>query len=156
MRKPWPIVTGILAATLANHTAAGALGAWLTHVVGAATMTRIAGVSFIAMAAWVLVPDKLDDAAAGAKSHGGVFATTVVLFFLAEMGDKTQIATIALAARYPSLVQVVAGTTLGMLLANVPVVFFGDAIARRVPLALIRRITAAAFAILGVLALLAG
>jgi len=118
-------------------------------------MTRIAGVSFIAMAAWVLVPDKLDEAQTRAKSHGGVFATTVVLFFLAEMGDKTQVATIALAARYPSLVQVVAGTTLGMLLANVPVVFFGEAIARRVPLALIRRFTAAAFAILGVLALLA-
>jgi putative Ca2+/H+ antiporter (TMEM165/GDT1 family) len=146
-------VAGILFATLFNHSAAGALGAWLTHVAGEATMTRIAGVSFIAMAAWVLVPDKLDEADARAKSHGGVFVTTVVLFFLAEMGDKTQVATIALAARYPSLVQVVAGTTLGMLLANMPVVFFGDAIARRVPLVLIRRFTAAAFAALGILAL---
>ena len=154
-RKPWPIVAGILFATLFNHSAAGALGAWLTHVVGEAVMMRVAGVSFIAMAAWVLVPDKLDEADAAAKTHGGVFVTTVVLFFLAEMGDKTQVATIALAARYPSLVQVVAGTTLGMLLANMPVVFFGDAIARRVPLVLIRRITAVAFAILGVLALLA-
>ena len=154
-RKPWPIVAGILVATLFNHTAAGALGAWLTHVVGEATMTRIAGASFIAMAAWVLIPDKLDEAEAGAKSHGGVFMTTAVLFFLAEMGDKTQVATIALAARYPSLVQVVAGTTLGMLAANMPVVFFGDAIARRVPLILVRRITAVAFAVLGILALVA-
>src|SRR5690349_17863431 len=110
-RKPWPIVAGILVATLFNHSAAGALGAWLTHVVGETAMIRIAGISFIAMAAWVLVPDKLDDADAKAKSHGGVFVTTIVLFFLAEMGDKTQVATIALAARYPSLVQVVAGTT---------------------------------------------
>lgn len=154
-RKPWPIVAGIFVATLFNHTAAGALGAWLTRLLGEATMTRIAGASFIAMAAWVLIPDKLDEEEAGAKSHGGVFMTTVVLFFLAEMGDKTQVATIALAARYPSLVQVVAGTTLGMLAANMPVVFFGDAIARRVPLVLVRRITAAAFAVLGVLALVA-
>jgi Ca2+/H+ antiporter, TMEM165/GDT1 family len=154
-RKPWPIGAGIFVATIFNHTAAGALGAWLTHVVGEATMTRIAGASFIAMAAWVLVPDKLDAAQAAAKTHGGVFATTVALFFLAEMGDKTQVATIALAARYPSLVQVVAGTTIGMLLANVPVVFFGDAIARRVPLVLVRRVTAAAFLALGVFALIA-
>jgi putative Ca2+/H+ antiporter (TMEM165/GDT1 family) len=154
-RKPWPIVAAIFVATIVNHTAAGALGAWLTHVVGEVTMTRIAGASFIAMAAWVLVPDKLDARQAAAKTHGGVFATTVALFFLAEMGDKTQVATIALAARYPSLVQVVAGTTIGMLLANVPVVFFGDAIARRVPLVLVRRVTAAAFLALGVFALIA-
>jgi putative Ca2+/H+ antiporter (TMEM165/GDT1 family) len=154
-RKPWPIVAGIFVATIFNHTAAGALGAWLAHVVGEATMTRIAGASFIAMAAWVLVPDKLDPEDATAKSHGGVLATTVILFFLAEMGDKTQIATIALAARYPSLLQVVAGTTVGMLLANMPVVFFGDAIARRVPLTLVRRVTAAAFVALGIFALLA-
>jgi putative Ca2+/H+ antiporter (TMEM165/GDT1 family) len=154
-RRPWPIVAGILVATLFNHTAAGALGAWLTHVVGAATMMRIAGASFLAMAAWVLVPDKLDDDDGRVKRFGGVLGTTVVLFFLAEMGDKTQVATVALAARYASLVQVVAGTTLGMLIANVPVVFFGGAIAQRIPLALIRRVTAAAFAILGILALLA-
>ena len=151
-RRPWPIIAGIFIATLFNHTIAGAIGAWLTHLLGEALMTRIVGASFIAMAAWVLVPDKLDEDADSVKSHGGVLATTIVLFFLAEMGDKTQIATVALAARYPSLVQVVAGTTIGMLLANVPVVLFGDAIARRVPLVYVRRVTAAAFLALGLLA----
>src|SRR3954463_16271011 len=122
-RKPWPIVAGILAATLVKHAAAGALGAWITSLVGAQTMTKIVGVSFIAMALWALVPDKLDDAGPE-RSRGGVFLTTVTLFFIAEMGDKTQVATVMLAARYPSLAAVVMGTTLGMLLANVPVVFF--------------------------------
>jgi putative Ca2+/H+ antiporter (TMEM165/GDT1 family) len=106
------------------------------------------------MAAWILVPDKLDEAGAQ-RNLGGIFVTTATLFFIAEMGDKTQIATVMLAARYPSLVGVVLGTTAGMLLANVPVVFFGDAIAKRVPLGIVRRLTAAAFAVLGVLALLA-
>jgi putative Ca2+/H+ antiporter (TMEM165/GDT1 family) len=135
-RKPWPIVAGILAATLLNHTAAGAAGAWLTTMIGADAMMKIVGVSFLAMAIWI-------------------FVTTVTLFFIAEMGDKTQVATVMLAARYPSLVGVVLGTTIGMLLANVPVVFFGDAIAKRVPLAVVRKITAAAFVALGALALLA-
>jgi putative Ca2+/H+ antiporter (TMEM165/GDT1 family) len=106
------------------------------------------------MAIWILVPDKLDDSAAQ-RNRGGIFVTTVTLFFIAEMGDKTQVATVMLAARYPSLVGVVLGTTIGMLLANVPVVFFGDAIAKRVPLAVVRKITAAAFVALGALALLA-
>ncbi len=154
-RRPWPIIAGIFVATLFNHAAAGAVGAWLTHAVGAAMMTRIVGVSFLAMAAWVLVPDKLDDDTAQARSHGGVFWTTVVLFFIAEMGDKTQVATVALAARYDSLAQVVAGTTLGMLVANVPVVLFGGAMAQRVPLVWVRRVTAAAFAVLGIAALVA-
>ena len=153
-RKPWPIVAGILAATLLNHSAAGALGAWIAHEFGLELMTRVAGASFIAMAAWALIPDRLDESAAGAATHGGVFLTTCVMFFLAEMGDKTQLATLALAARYPSLVAVVAGTTLGMLLADVPVVFFGEAIAKRVPLKGVRALTAAAFAVLGVIALL--
>jgi putative Ca2+/H+ antiporter (TMEM165/GDT1 family) len=153
-RKPWPIVAGILAATLLNHTAAGALGAWITSMVGEATMTKVVGVSFLGMALWALVPDKLDEASAD-RERGGVFLTTVTMFFIAEMGDKTQVATVMLAARYESLVAVVAGTTLGMLLADVPVVFFGDAIAKKVPLRIVRRVTAAAFAGLGVLALLA-
>jgi putative Ca2+/H+ antiporter (TMEM165/GDT1 family) len=152
LRKPWPIVAGILAATLANHAAAGALGAWITTVVGEAMLAKIVGVSFIAMAIWVLVPDKLDDVGAE-RDRGGVFLTTAVLFFIAEMGDKTQVATVMLAARYASLAAVVVGTTLGMLIANAPVVFFGDALAKKVPLGIVRRITAVAFAILGVLAL---
>jgi Ca2+/H+ antiporter, TMEM165/GDT1 family len=153
-RKPWPIVAGILAATLANHAMAGALGAWITSMVGPEVMTKIVGVSFLAMAAWALVPDKLDEPGAQ-RSRGGVFLTTVTMFFIAEMGDKTQVATVMLAARYASLVAVVLGTTFGMLLANVPVVFFGDAIAKRVPLGIVRKVTAAAFAVLGALALFA-
>jgi putative Ca2+/H+ antiporter (TMEM165/GDT1 family) len=155
-RRAWPIVAGIFAATLLNHALAGAVGAWITHAVGESLMTKIVGVSFLAMAAWILVPDKLDDDAANARAYGGIFLTTAVLFFLAEMGDKTQIATVMLAARFDSLVQVVIGTTLGMMLANAPVVFFGDAIARRVPLGIVRKVTAAAFAVLGVVALVAG
>jgi len=153
-RKPWPIVAGVLVSTLANHAAAGGLGAWITHVVGLATMTKVAGASFLAMAVWALIPDKLDEPATAA-THGGVFASTVVLFFMAEMGDKTQLATVALAARYPSLVAVVAGTTLGMMIANVPVVFFGGAIAKKVPLPVVRKLAAFAFAVLGVVALAA-
>jgi putative Ca2+/H+ antiporter (TMEM165/GDT1 family) len=154
-RRPWPIVAGIFAATLLNHAAAGAIGAWVTHAIGMAMMTKIVAVSFLAMAAWILVPDKLDEGDALAKARGGVFWTTVVLFFIAEMGDKTQVATVMLAARYDALAMVVLGTTLGMMLANAPVVFFGDAIAKRVPLGIIRKVTAAAFAVLGVAGLLA-
>jgi Ca2+/H+ antiporter, TMEM165/GDT1 family len=154
-RKPWPIVAGILAATLANHAAAGALGAWITTLVGAGTMAKIVGGSFIAMAIWVLIPDKLGDIGAG-KPRGGVFVTTAILFFIAEMGDKTQVATVMLAARYESLWAVVLGTTLGMLLANAPVVFFGDALAKRVALGIVRKVTAAAFAMLGIVALWIG
>jgi putative Ca2+/H+ antiporter (TMEM165/GDT1 family) len=153
-RRPWPIVAGILAATLANHWMAGGLGAWITSIFGADTMVKVAGVSFLAMAAWALIPDKLDEGDVR-PVRGGVFWTTVVMFFMAEMGDKTQVATVALAARYPSLVAVVAGTTLGMLIADVPVVFFGGAIAKKVPLSVVRKVTAFAFAILGVLALAA-
>jgi putative Ca2+/H+ antiporter (TMEM165/GDT1 family) len=152
-RRPWPIVAGIFASTILNHAAAGAVGAWITHEIGAQWMTKILGVSFLAMAGWALVPDKLDEGDA-VKSHGGVFWTTAVLFFLAEMGDKTQVATVMLAARYDSLLQVVMGTTLGMMLANVPVVFFGDAISKRVSLGIVRKIAAAAFAALGIAALL--
>ena len=154
-RRPWPIVAGIFASTLLNHAAAGAVGAWIMHTVGQELMTKIAGASFLAMALWVLVPDKLDEAGAESKPGRGVFLTTVVLFFLAEMGDKTQVATVVLAARFDSLWQVVTGTTLGMLIANVPVVFFGGKMAERIPLAVVRKVTAVAFAILGAYALLA-
>jgi putative Ca2+/H+ antiporter (TMEM165/GDT1 family) len=154
-KRPWPIVAGIFLATLANHALAGAVGAWLVALVGAATMRWIVGVSFLAMAGWALVPDKLDAEDPKWQRAGGVFATTLILFFLVEMGDKTQIATVALAARFASLAQVVAGTTLGMLVANVPVVWLGDAIVRRVPLRLVRFVAAALFAVLGVAAFFA-
>ena len=154
-KRPWPIVAGIFLATLANHALAGAVGAWLVAFVGAAAMRWIVAVSFLAMAAWTLVPDKLEADDPKWQRAGGVFATTVILFFLVEMGDKTQIATVALAARFAALAQVVAGTTLGMLIANVPVVWLGDAIVRRVPLRLVRSIAAALFAVLGVAAFFA-
>ena len=153
-RKPWPIVLGILAATLLNHAGAAALGAWISNAIGPVWMSRIVGASFLIMAAWILVPDKLDDEAQPDKVGHGIFFTTAVMFFLAEMGDKTQVATVVLGARYESLVAVVTGTTFGMLLANVPVVFFGDAIAKRVPVSVVRRVTAVAFALLGIWALL--
>ncbi|MGE5095979.1 MAG: TMEM165/GDT1 family protein [Betaproteobacteria bacterium] len=152
-RKPWPIVLGILAATLFNHALAGAFGAWISELVGPVWISRGVGISFLVMAAWILVPDKLDEKGEMKRMTHGVFLTTVVLFFLAEMGDKTQIATVVLGARYESLVQVVLGTTFGMLLANVPVVFFGDAIAKRVSVTTVRRVTAVAFAALGIYAL---
>lgn len=153
-RRPWPIVAGIFVATLLNHAMAGAAGAWIMRVVGPEWLRWILGLSFLAMAAWMLVPDKLDDPTDTRWDRYGAFGATTLLFFLAEMGDKTQVATIALAARYPVLVAVVAGTTLGMMLANVPVVFFGDAIARRIPKRVVHGITALIFAVLGVLALL--
>ncbi|MDD5250792.1 MAG: TMEM165/GDT1 family protein [Rhodocyclaceae bacterium] len=151
-RKPWPIVLGILVATLANHLLAGAVGAWVTTVASRDVLRWILGASFLAMAAWIMVPDKLDDTVAGDGRYG-VFVTTVITFFLAEMGDKTQIATAALAAQYHALVTVVAGTTLGMLIADVPAVLLGDRAAVRLPLTLVHGIAAAVFAVLGVLAL---
>jgi Ca2+/H+ antiporter, TMEM165/GDT1 family len=155
-RKPWPIVWGILVATLANHALAGGLGAWVTQFMGPAAMRWVLGVSFLAMAAWMLVPDKLDDDDADVAPKFGVFGTTVIAFFLAEMGDKTQIATVMLAAEYQSWLWVVAGTTLGMMLANAPVVWFGERITRLVPLAWVHRISAAVFVVLGLLVLFGG
>jgi len=155
-RKPWPIVWGILVATLANHAMAGGLGAWVTHFMGPTLMRWVLGVSFLAMAVWMLVPDKLDDDDADVKPKFGVFGTTVVAFFLAEMGDKTQIATVMLAAEYQSWLWVVAGTTLGMMLANAPVVWFGERITRLVPLTWVHRISAVVFVVLGLLVLLGG
>ncbi len=153
-RRPWPIVAGILVATLANHAAAGAVGGWVAAMLGPQVLRWVIGLSFLAMAVWMLVPDKIDDDEAGSARRFGVFGTTVVAFFLAEMGDKTQIATVALAARYTDVVQVVLGTTLGMMLANVPAVFLGDKIAQKVSMRLVHGIAAALFAVLGVLTLL--
>ena len=152
-RKPWPIVLGILVATLANHGLAGAVGSWVTTVMGPDVLRWVLGGSFIAMAVWMLIPDKLDDDEGDSAPRMGVFLTTVVVFFLAEMGDKTQIATVMLAAQYNAWFAVVAGTTLGMMLANAPVVWFGDAITKRVPLRMVHIISAGIFAVLGVIAL---
>ena len=156
-RKPWPIVAGILAATVLNHALAGAVGSWVTHLLGPNVLRWVLGLSFLAMAAWMLVPDQLDeDEDAQPAPRMGVFMTTAVAFFVAEMGDKTQIATVMLAAQYSDWLWVVAGTTLGMLLANAPVVWLGEAITRRVPMALVHRLSALIFAVLGVLALVSG
>jgi putative Ca2+/H+ antiporter (TMEM165/GDT1 family) len=152
-RKPWPIVWGILVATLANHGLAGAVGSWVTTFIGPDVLRWVLGASFIAMAVWMLIPDKLDDEEGDSAPRMGVFLTTVVVFFLAEMGDKTQIATVMLAAQYNAWFAVVAGTTLGMMLANAPVVWFGDAITKRVPLRMVHLISAGIFAVLGVIAL---
>ena len=153
-KKPWPIVLGIFVATLANHALAGAAGAWLTTVLGPQVLRWILGASFLAMAAWMLVPDKLDEDEAETKPRFGVFGATVIAFFLAEMGDKTQVATVMLAARFDSWAPVVMGTTLGMLLANAPVVWFGDRIVRKVPIRAVHAVGAVVFLVLGVLALL--
>ena len=152
-RKPLPIVAGILAATIANHGFAGALGAWTTALVGPETLRWVLGVSFIAMAVWTLIPDQFDEDDA-TLSRCGVFGTTLLAFFLAEMGDKTQIATIALAAQYHTFFAVVAGTTLGMMIANVPAVLLGERIAKRMPVRLVHGCAAAIFAVLGVATLL--
>ena len=152
-RKPWPIVAGILAATLANHAFAGALGVWLQSALGPMVMRWVLGLSFIGMAIWMLVPDRFEEGDAK-LGRFGVFTTTLITFFLAEMGDKTQIATIALAAQYHAFVPVVAGTTLGLLLANVPAVFFGDRMARRIPVRVVHGVAAVIFLVLGVAALL--
>lgn len=152
-RKPFPIILGILIATLANHGFAGGLGAWLTSLLEPQVMQWILALSFLAMAVWILIPDKLDDDDA-TLVRWGVFGTTLVAFFLAEMGDKTQVATVALAARYQDLMAVVAGTTLGMMLANVPVVFLGGKIANRIPARAVHAVAAAIFAVLGLATLL--
>ena len=154
-RKPIPIMLGVLVATLANHACAGAIGAWLGALVTPEIMRWALGISFVVMGVWVLVPDKLDPSETNVgRSHLGVFGTTLATFFLAEMGDKTQLATVALAARFHDFFGVVAGTTLGMMLANVPAVLLGDVVAKKVPMRLVHGIAAAIFAVLGVLTLL--
>jgi putative Ca2+/H+ antiporter (TMEM165/GDT1 family) len=153
-KKPLPIIGGILIATLINHGLAGALGAWITAMVNPSIMQWVLGVSFIAMAVWTLIPDEIEEEETQVVLKLGVFGATLVTFFLAEMGDKTQIATVALAAHYASPVWVVAGTTLGMLIADVPAVFIGDKLANRIPMTLVHRIAAAIFAVLGIATLL--
>jgi Ca2+/H+ antiporter, TMEM165/GDT1 family len=152
-RRQAPIVLGILVATVLNHALAGVVGVWITRVVEPELLRWVLGLSFIAMALWVLVPDKAEGAGTVPGSYG-VFGATFVAFFVAEMADKTQVATVALAAQYQALTAVVAGTTLGMLLVNVPSVMLGERIAARVPVRLVHAFAAAAFALLGVATLL--
>ncbi len=153
-RQPWPIVLGIFVATIANHALAGAMGAWVTTVMGPEVLRWVLGGSFIAMAVWMMIPDKIDDDGADKPPRFGVFGTTVIAFFLAEMGDKTQVATVMLAAKYSSTVWVVAGTTLGMMLANAPVVWLGERMTRLVPLRLVHLVSACIFFCLGLWAVL--
>jgi len=156
-RKPWPIVLGILAATLVNHALSAWLGAWLSSMLPPEVLRWGVVLSFVAVAAWALVPDKLDeDDKPATKGVGGVFLATLVAFFLVEIGDKTQVATVVLAARFSPLWQVIAGTTLGMLLANVPVVLLGARFAHRLPLRAARWTAAALFAALAVWVAVAG
>ena len=153
-KKPLPIVLGILAATLVNHGLAGALGAWITRMVSPEMLRWVLGASFIGMAIWTLIPDRIEEEETQIAKRFGVFGATLVTFFLAEMGDKTQVATIAMAAHYALPLLVVAGTTLGMLIADVPAVFAGDRLASRIPMRLVHGIAAAIFAILGLSTLL--
>lgn len=153
-KKPVPIILGILLATIINHGFAGALGAWITTLLSPNTLGWILGLSFIAMAIWTLKPDEIEEDEAKIAGRFGVFGATTITFFLAEMGDKTQIATVALAANYSSVILVVIGTTLGMMIADVPAVFIGTKFAQKVSMKLVHGIAAAAFAILGIITLL--
>jgi putative Ca2+/H+ antiporter (TMEM165/GDT1 family) len=152
LRRPGPIIAGILVATIANHALAGSIGAWLSHLAGPGVMRWVTGLLFIGFGLWALHPDALDEDPK--IHHAGAFVTTLVAFFLAEMGDKTQLATVALAARFDSLVAVVLGTTLGMMLANVPAVIIGDKLAARLPLKAIRLVAAGLFILTGALTLM--
>jgi len=154
-RQPRPIIAGIFVATLLNHSLAGALGTWLTRVVDPSWMRWMLGGSFIAVALWMLVPDEVDEVEGHGTGRLGVFGITVIAFFLAEMGDKTQIATIMLAAKYDAVVVVILGTTLGMMVANVPAVLLGERAVKLVPAHWVHRIAAVVFAALGA-AVLAG
>lgn len=153
-RRPWPIVAGILAATLINHALAGWLGAWIPALLSPPVLRWVLGLGFLAMAVWVLIPDRLDDGETRLAERLGVFGATFVAFFVAEMGDKTQIATVAMAAHYAAVWAVIAGTTLGMLIANVPVVFIGDRLAQRIPMKAVHGAAALLFAGLGLATLL--
>ena len=153
-RKPVPIILGILAATLANHRLAATLGFLVSGWIAGPVFQAVVGAAFIAMALWALVPDKEDEGAAD-RTHGGVFLTTLVSFFFVEIGDKTQIATSLLAARYHQIALVAAGTTLGMLIADVPAVLLGEAATKIVPLSVVRVVAAAIFGLIGVWVLLA-
>jgi putative Ca2+/H+ antiporter (TMEM165/GDT1 family) len=151
-RKPVPIILAILIATLANHAIAGLAGSWLASAINAATLRWVLGISFIAMAAWLLIPDSYEETKES-SSRFGVFGTTLIAFFLLEIGDKTQIATVALGARFPSLWAVVGGTTLGMLIANIPAVLLGEVAVRRLSMHVVHRVAAVIFFVLGVFVL---
>lgn len=153
-KKPLPIIAGILCATIVNHGLAGVLGAWITSAVSPGILRWILGASFIGMAIWTMIPDKIEEEETQVAKSFGVFGATLITFFLAEMGDKTQIATVAMAAHFASPVLVVIGTTLGMLLADVPAVFLGDKLANKIPIKLVHSIAAGVFALLGVAILL--
>lgn len=153
-KKPVPIILGILCATIVNHGLAGALGAWITATISPEILRWILGVSFIGMAIWTLIPDKIEEEETQIAKKFGVFGATLITFFFAEMGDKTQIATIAMAAHYAAPLLVVIGTTLGMLIADVPAVFVGDKLAKKIPMKLVHSIAAGIFALLGLATLL--
>ncbi|MDP1751583.1 MAG: TMEM165/GDT1 family protein [Reyranella sp.] len=154
-RKPLPIVLGILAATLLNHALAASFGYLIAQWLTGRTFQIVLGVAFLAMAAWALIPDK-EDEGAGARSAGGVFLTTLIAFFLVEIGDKTQIATSLLAARFQNVALVTVGTTAGMMLANVPAVFLGEAVTRIVPMKVVRTAAAVVFGGIGLWIVFAG
>ncbi len=153
-KKPLPIIAGILCATIVNHGLAGALGAWITSAISPEVLRWVLGLSFIGMAIWTLIPDEIEEEETQVAKRFGVFGATLITFFLAEMGDKTQIATVAMAAHYASPLLVVIGTTLGMLLADVPAVFVGDKFSAKIPMRLVHTIAATIFAVMGTLTLL--
>lgn len=153
-KKPVPIIAGIFLATIVNHGLAGALGAWITAAASPELLRWVLGASFLAMAVWTMIPDKIEEEETSAAKRFGVFGATLITFFFAEMGDKTQLATVAMAAHYPSPLLVVIGTTLGMLVADVPAVFAGEKLATRIPMKLVHSVAAAIFAMLGAATLL--
>jgi len=153
-RKPAPIILGILAATLLNHGLAGALGAWITAMLTPTALRWSVGLLFLGMAVWTLIPDRIEEEETRSAARVGIFGATFITFFLAEMGDKTQIATVAMATQFSSVWLVIAGTTLGMLIADVPAVFLGQRFANRIPMKLVHSIAAALFALLGIATLL--
>jgi putative Ca2+/H+ antiporter (TMEM165/GDT1 family) len=153
-KKPWPIIAGILVATLLNHGLAGALGAWITATARPEVLRWVLGASFLGMAVWTMIPDRIEAGESAAARRFGVFGATLITFFLAEMGDKTQLATVAMAAHYATPLLVVMGTTLGMLLADLPAVFIGDKFAARIPMKFVHALAAAMFALLGLATLL--
>lgn len=153
-KKPLPIIAGILVATIINHGLAGALGAWITATVSPEVLRWVLGLSFLGMAVWTMIPDEIEEDETKVAKRFGVFGATLITFFLAEMGDKTQVATVAMAAHYATPLLVVVGTTLGMLIADVPAVFVGDKLAAKIPMRLVHTIAAGIFALLGVATLL--
>ena len=153
-KRPVPIIAGIFLATIVNHGLAGALGVWITTTLSPQIMRWVLGISFLAMAAWTLIPDKIEDEKSSMTTRFGVFGATLVTFFLAEMGDKTQVATVAMAAHYQDAWKVVAGTTLGMMIADVPAVFLGDKLSAKLSLKWLHAAAALVFAALGVATLM--